>query len=74
MVAVTYNSARVVTVAPASAKTSTPAKKGFFARFMDALMEARLRQAEREIEMHRHLFHWNHDPNTVDQNELPFGR
>jgi hypothetical protein len=30
-------------------------KKGLFARFMDAMIEARMRQAMREIAHHRHL-------------------
>jgi|GEM_PF-1329595 len=29
--------------------------KGFFARFYNALIEARMRQAMRELAMHRHL-------------------
>jgi hypothetical protein len=29
--------------------------KGFFSRFYDALIEARMRQAMRELAMHRHL-------------------
>ena len=44
-------------------ETKTPAKpaakaapaKGLFARFYDAMIEARMRQAVRELEMHRHL-------------------
>ncbi len=43
----------------ASASTDTPAKatpkKGVFARFYAALVEARMRQAMRELAMHRHL-------------------
>ena len=31
------------------------AKKGLFARFVDAMIEARMRQAMREIAHHRHL-------------------
>jgi hypothetical protein len=33
----------------------TAAKKGLFARFVDAMIEARMRQAMREIAHHRHL-------------------
>ena len=37
-----------------TATTTVPAK-GLFARFYDAMIEARMRQAVRELEMHRHL-------------------
>ena len=73
MVAVTYGSARV-SAAPAVAKAA-PKGKGFFARFMDALIEARLRQAYREIALHQHLAEgWKRDIEPVEQSELPFGR
>jgi hypothetical protein len=40
----------------AETKTATPAKgKSLLARFYDALIEARMRQAMRELAMHRHL-------------------
>lgn len=39
---------------PVSATRTAPGK-GFFARFYDALIEARMRAAMREIAMHRHL-------------------
>lgn len=65
MVAVTYGVARTAarklgaaTQAPAS-KAATPdaAKKpGFFSRFVLAMQDARMRQAERELAHHRHLF------------------
>jgi hypothetical protein len=71
MVAVTYSSARVAAAAAAT-KTSAPAKKSFFARFLNALMDARLRQAEREIATHWHLVSWNDE--TIDRSELPFAR
>lgn len=42
-----------------SAKTASPkaaaSRKGLLARFYDALIEARMRQAMRELAMHRHL-------------------
>jgi|SwirhisoilCB2_FD_contig_31_34387813_length_287_multi_3_in_0_out_0_1 hypothetical protein len=61
MVAVTYGSARVVAV-PA-AKVGAPARKGFFSRLMAAMMEARLRQAYREIELHQQLIDgWKDEP------------
>lgn len=70
MVAVTYG---VVRVSAAEAP-----RKGWFARFMDALSEARLQQARRELRMHTGLL-----PYTLDErgnrlvktglNDLPFG-
>ena len=63
MVAVTYGSARVVAVP--TAKVGAPPHKGFFTRLMAAMMEARLRQAHREIELHQHLIDdWNDEPTT----------
>jgi hypothetical protein len=41
--------------APAKAPASAP-RKGLFMRLMEAMMVARLRQAERELSMYRHLF------------------
>ena len=32
-----------------------PQRRGFFARFVDALVESRMRQAERELRRYRHL-------------------
>lgn len=58
MVALTYGNAP--TAAKAAAKsvaateTQAPAK-GFFARFLDAMMEARMRQAQREIRLYGRL-------------------
>jgi hypothetical protein len=69
MVAVTYGTARIA----ASPATKAQSKgKGFFARLLDAMVEARMRQARREIAMHQHLV-WKSDVNPVDK-ELPFGR
>jgi hypothetical protein len=53
MNALTYDLRNAATAAP-PAKTAKPVK-GFWARFYDALVEARMRQAEREIRMHLHL-------------------
>lgn len=38
----------------AATETRAPAK-GFFARFLDAMMEARMKQAEREIRLYGRL-------------------
>jgi len=36
-------------------EAGTTSRKGLFARFIDAMIEARMRQALREIAHHRHL-------------------
>ena len=61
MVAVTYGSVRPATSAAAEAQP----KANFFSRLMAAMMEARLRQAYREIELHQHLIDgWKDEPTT----------
>ena len=40
------------TYAPAKAETKVAPTRGFFARLMDAMMTARMRQAEREIALY----------------------
>lgn len=50
MVAVTYTRDVAAPVAVESEK-----RKGFFARVLTALMQARMQAAEREIRLHRHL-------------------
>jgi hypothetical protein len=60
MVAVTYGVARVPKskakgVAKAKRAEKAAPTKGWFARFMDALIEARMQQARREIAMHARL-------------------
>ena len=81
MVAVTYDAARVTAAEPAStaprADAAAPRKK-WFARFMDAMIEARMQQARREIRMHTGLL-----PYTLDERgnrlvktgsgDMPFG-
>jgi len=64
MVAVTYGVARVT--APKNAgKRASGSRKNLVTRFVTAMMEARLRQAYREIELHRHLIDgWKDEPNT----------
>lgn len=42
---------------PASeAGAKSAPRKGLFVRFIEAMMEARMRQAMRELSMHRHLY------------------
>ena len=76
MVALTYGDARVATPeskiatknAPKTAIAAAP-RPSWFARFFAAMMEARMRQAEREIKLHTRLL-----PRVrVEQDQLPFG-
>jgi hypothetical protein len=74
MSAVTYRGCYTPTADTAAA----PRKKGLLARFLDNLIEARMRQAAREVE--RHLNYLPEDlrrryQRTAEdgQQELPFG-
>ena len=71
MVAVTYGTARI---AASPAEKAAPKGKGFFARLYDAMIEARLQQAYREIALHQHLTAWKSEADPVEASELPFGR
>ena len=42
-------------VAPTRPVPAVKARKGFFARLYDRIIEARMRQVEREVRMHSHL-------------------
>ena len=55
MVALTYGDTRVATPDVKTATTTAP-RQGFFARLMTAMMEARMRQAEREIRLYAPRF------------------
>jgi len=76
MVAVTYGGAR--TAAPAAVKAKTGKKgKSFLARVFDAVCDAQMKRAERELALHRHLLphefkldrtHWSRN-----EEQLPFG-
>lgn len=61
MVAVTYNIARA---SAAAAKSHTAPRKRWLTPFFEALMEARLRQAQRELARHADLL-----PYTLDSRE-----
>lgn len=72
MVAVTYDVARV-----RAADRAAPGK-GWFARFMDALIAARLEQARREIRFHTGLLPYSLDERgnrlvKTGANDMPFG-
>jgi hypothetical protein len=81
MVAVTYDAARVpakkVTTKTARAETAAPAKN-WFARVMDALIESRMQQAQREIAKHTYLSHYTLDERgnrlvKSGSRDMPFG-
>ncbi len=57
MATATLGYSNPVTEAKTGSKTATKTApgKGLFARFFDAMIEARMRQAMRELAMHRHL-------------------
>jgi hypothetical protein len=54
MVALTYGNAPTAAKTVAATEMKAPAK-GFFARFLDAMMEARMKQAQREIRLYGRL-------------------
>jgi hypothetical protein len=73
MVAITYGVARAAVSAAKSGETAQ--RKGFFARLIDAVVEARTRQAEREIALYRyHARAWEREILAAKDSELPFGR
>jgi hypothetical protein len=80
MVAVTYGAARIAAASLASKNRNKnrnlaqPKGKGFFARLFDAMIEARMQQAYREIGMHRQLATWVRDVDPVENKEPPFSR
>ena len=69
MVAIAYGVAR------AAVGADKADKKGFLARFFDGLVEARTRQAEREIARYRYLSRsWQREILAAKGEDLPFGR
>ena len=74
MVAIAYGVARAAVSASAS-KPAGSAAKGFFARLLDAMVEARAKQVAQEIARYRYIAReWPHDTFAVKGEELPFGR
>jgi hypothetical protein len=55
MVAVTCGAAGIAKTKRAGRARATRPRKALFARFMDALVESRLKQVHREIARHAHL-------------------
>lgn len=73
MVALTYGDARVAMpeskiATKTATKTAAAPRKTWLARFFDALMESRMRQAEREIRLYAPLLRQVRD----EQDQLPF--
>ena len=81
MVAVTYGVSRVPgTKRAAKAKRAEQAapRKSLFARALDALIEARMQQARREIARHIHLMPYSLDERgnrlvKTGSKDMPFG-
>ena len=75
MSAVTYHGS----YAPTAETAAAPRKKGLFARIVDAMMEARMRQAARLVDVHLGYLpddlrrRYEH-ATKESQQELPFGR
>jgi hypothetical protein len=74
MAAVTYGVAHVPTTeaVPQSGRRSADDRKGWFASFMNALMESRQKQARREITKYAYLMDGS-DRNGKTSEDLPFG-
>ncbi len=78
MVAVTYGVARVPAKKAAGRAQGAAPRKNVFARFMDALVESRLRQVHREIARHAHLLPYTLDERgnrlvKTSRDEMPLG-
>jgi hypothetical protein len=85
MVAVTYGVARVGTADTASKiapKAATAAqavpRKSWFARFFDAMVQARMQQAQREIRMHANFLPYSFDERgnrlvETQSDDMPLG-
>jgi hypothetical protein len=77
MVAVTYGVTRVAQTKGAGRVKAVAPRKRLFARFMDALVESRLKHVHREIAKHAHLLPYTFDErgnrliNSVEK--MPFG-
>jgi hypothetical protein len=69
MVAVTYGVTRVPVAQGAKRAPAAVPHKGFFARFMDALVESRLQSVHREIARHAHLL-----PRRFDEQGRPLDK
>lgn len=78
MASLTFSNALLPLAGTDTTESAEPAKTGFFARFMDALIESRFRAAEREIARHERAYNLRSLPTEigavdVKQADLPFG-
>jgi hypothetical protein len=80
MVAATYDvaRARAADAAGAAAPAKAAPRKRWFARWMDALIEARMEQARREVARHMHFLPYALDENgnrvvKTRADDMPFG-
>jgi hypothetical protein len=80
MVAVTYDVARIPAgeTAPTAARAAAAARKPWYVRFMETLIEARTQQAKREIARHIHLLPYSFDERgnrlvKAGPRDMPFG-
>lgn len=80
MVAITYGVARVpaVDAAPEAKTVAAAPRKHWFARLIDAMMVARMAQAQREIRMYTRISPYTpdepaHGAHKADTNATPFG-
>ena len=78
MAAITYGIARVPAAEAAETVQAAAACKSWFARFMDALIESRMQQAQREIARHVELMAYTFDERTnkfvkSDKDAMPLG-
>ena len=75
MVAAAYGAR--VSPKPARPSVAEAPRKSWFARFMDALIEARMQQAHREIARHAQLLPYSLDERgnrlVKTDSEMPFG-
>jgi len=80
MVAVTFDVARVPAgkAAPTTRAAAVAPRKRWYARLMEALIEARTQQAQREIARHIHLLPYSLDERgnrivKTGPRDMPFG-
>jgi hypothetical protein len=78
MVAVTYGAGRGSAGHSVVRAGTTAPRKNWFARILDAMMEARMQQARREIAMHAQLLPYSFDERgnrlvKTNSGDMPFG-
>ena len=78
MVAVTYDVGRVPAAATGKTEKAAAPRQGFWTRFMDSLIAARMAQARREIALHTELMPYTFDERgnrlvKTGSHDMPFG-